>query len=65
MIELRFYQIDEYSMKLQQRTREMVVSAGGCFCGFTDWSEWEEVPWVKSPEGPSFLDGLLKSREAP
>jgi len=42
MIEIRW--LGGVNRKLQQRTREVQVDASGAFCGFTEWSEWSDVP---------------------
>ena len=54
MIEIRWEKRDDGSMKLQQRTRDVYVDASTAFCGFTEWSDWHDVPTVMhtSPQKP-------------
>lgn len=44
--------------RLQYRFRPVVVDASGAFCGFGDWGEWREVPFIVDEENRTLREAL-------
>ena len=62
MIEIRWVNVGDGNLQLQQRTRIPRVDGSGAFCDFTAWSEWAAVPIVHDPRQVASVVDVFPTR---